>query len=70
MNEDDRVQARVRDLLEEVAGAPEPVSDDRVDRVLRTARWQRTVRGSLVAVGELSSALADGLALLAGGRRR
>jgi hypothetical protein len=51
------------------AGAPEP-GRMLVKRVVRTARWQRAVRAPLRVVAMIAGAVLDGLAGLAGGRRR
>ena len=56
-------EARVSELLHQLA-APVPPSTALVRRVVRTARWQRTVRGALSAAGNVVAALADGLAAL------
>ena len=41
-----------------------------VARILRVARWQRAVRGPLVAVGALAGAVLDGLRSLLASRAR
>jgi len=41
-----------------------------VRRVMRTAHWQRAVRGPLHAVTIVAGGVIDGLALLLGARRR
>ncbi len=41
-----------------------------VERVMRAARWQRVVRAPLRAAASLLGAVADGLGVLAAGRRR
>ncbi len=63
-------EARVAALLRQVAGAPVAApSTALVRRVVRTARWQRVVRGALLAAGHVVGALGEGLALLVRGRR-
>ena len=49
--------------------APQP-GTELVPFVVRRARWQRAVRGSLRAVGRLLSAAFGGVALATGLRRR
>jgi len=51
------------------SGAPQP-NTSLVRRVVRTARWQRVVRAPLRVVAMIAGAVIDGLAGLAGGRRR
>jgi hypothetical protein len=51
------------------SGAPEP-STSLVRRVVRTARWQRVVRAPLRVAAMIAGAVIDGLAGLAGARRR
>jgi hypothetical protein len=51
------------------SGTPQP-STSLVRRVVRTARWQRVVRAPLRVVAMIAGAVVDGLAGLAGGRRR
>ncbi len=63
-------EARVRDLLSQLRGAPPvAVGTDLVPRVVRAARWQRLVRGAVVAAGHVVGAVADGLSMLVRGRR-
>jgi len=50
-------------------GAPES-GTSLVRRVVRAARWQRVVRAPLRVVAVIAGAVLDGLAALAGGRRR
>lgn len=50
-------------------GAPEP-GTSLVKRVVRNARWQRAVRAPLRVVAMIAGAILDGLAGLAGARRR
>jgi hypothetical protein len=64
-------EARLRELLEPLrADAPEP-PDALVPRLLRTVRWQRTVREVLDTAGALAAVVGDGLRVLvgAGGKR-
>ena len=64
--------AAERQLLAHLAvlreDAPRP-SRELVLRVVRAARWQRALRGPLVAVGTLAAALTTGVAALLGIRR-
>ncbi len=62
-------EARVRDLLGQLSGAPPTPGTSLVPRVVRAARWQRMVRGALVAAGQVVGSLADGLSTLLRGRR-
>lgn len=57
-------------LLGLLGDDPPPTGARFTDDVMRTARWQYAVRGSLVAVGHLAQALVEGVALLAGARAR
>ncbi len=58
-------EARVTDLLHQLAApAPGPPGTALVRHVVRTARWQRTVRSALSAAGNVVAAVADGLAVL------
>lgn len=61
-------EARVSDLLHQLA-TPAPPSTALVRRVVRTARWQRTVRSALSAAGNVVAAVADGLTALLRKRR-
>ncbi len=61
-------EARVRDLLGQLADVPPPPGTALVPRVVRTARWQRVVRGALSAAGNVVGAMAEGLSMLV--RRR
>jgi hypothetical protein len=64
-------EARLRQLLEPLrADAPEPPAP-LVPRLLRTVRWQRTVREVLDTAGAFAAVVGDGLRVLvgAGGKR-
>ncbi len=63
-------EERVEALLGELRDEPVPDDPDLAARVARTARWQRPVRVVLYAVGELTAAVASGVALAAGARKR
>jgi hypothetical protein len=65
-DEEQRVEALLRELRDE----PVPDDPELAARVARTARWQRPVRLVLHAVGELTAAVASGVALAAGARKR
>ena len=74
MNDADNPSAAERGLeryLESLRDDPPRPGAELVPRVLRSARWQRTVRAPLRAVGNLVATLADGLeALFGSGRAR
>jgi hypothetical protein len=57
-------EARVTDLLHQLATPAPAPSTALVRRVVRTARWQRTVRSALSAAGNVVAAVGDGLAAL------
>ena len=65
-------ERRVRALLaENLGGGTAPAGGQLVERVVRTARWQRPVRRALVALGHTAGALAAGAgATLRAYRRR
>ena len=66
---DEAAEARVATLLAELrspAAAGEPVPPE---PIVRTARWQRALRGPLRAGAFTAAALVDGLGLLLGIRR-
>jgi hypothetical protein len=63
-------EQRVRTLLEPLREEQAPRGDQLVERVARTARWQRPVRRALVSLGHAGAALGGGLGSLARGRRR
>ncbi|MDO8189586.1 hypothetical protein Q5424_28585 [Conexibacter sp. JD483] len=61
-------ERRVHDLFGDVRRAPPPEPPARLEeRVMRTARWQLAVRGTLRAVTELSAVVAGGLRGALGG---
>jgi hypothetical protein len=61
-------EQRVRTLLEPLREEQAPHGVELVERVGRTARWQRPVRRAAVAVGHAAAAFGGGLVSL--GRRR
>jgi hypothetical protein len=62
-------EERVAEYLGELReGRPAP-DDDLTRSIVRTARWQQAVRTPVRAVGALTAALGDGLALVLGVRR-
>ena len=63
-----QAEQRVRTLLEPLREERAPRGAELVERVGRTARWQRPVRRVAVAVGHAAAAFGGGLASL--GRRR
>ena len=63
-------EARVRELLRSLAGAPPARPGTAlVPHVVRTARWQRAVRGAVQAASGVLGALGDGLSMLIGRRK-
>ena len=62
--EDDRLD----ELLAEVRSSPVPEAPDLTDRVVRAARWQRGVRGVLMSVTALVTAVAEGIGAMLGVR--
>lgn len=61
-----RVAVLVAQLQDDRGDPPERLTE----RVVRTARWQRAVRGTLVIAGQVIGSLGDGLALLIDQRKR
>lgn len=61
-----RVATLVAQLQEDHRELPEHLTE----QVMRTARWQRAVRGTLVIAGQVVGSLGDGLALLIDQRKR
>jgi hypothetical protein len=61
-------EQRVRTLLGPLREERAPRGTELVERVARTARWQRPVRRAAVAFGHAAAAFGGGLASL--GRRR
>ena len=58
-------EARARDLLAQLRGAPTVTTGTALaHRVVRTARWQRVVRGALAGAGHVLGALGEGVATL------
>ena len=53
-------EARVRDLLGELGSGGPPDGEELTRNVVRTARWQRPVRRTLVALGGAAGAVAAG----------
>jgi hypothetical protein len=53
-------EARVRNLLGELASGGPPDGDELSRSVVRTARWQRPVRRTLLALGGAAGAVAAG----------
>ena len=62
-------EARVRELLRGMAGAPPVPGTALVPRVVRAARWQRAVRGAVQAASGVLGALGDGISMLIGRRK-
>ena len=63
-------EQRLLSLLLLLRGAEAPADPAFARRVIGSVRWQRTLRDVLTAVSHLASAAAEGLAMLAGGKRR
>jgi len=64
-------QERVHQHLGALREDPPKPGSELVPDAVRRARWQRALRTPLHALGHLLSAMADGVALIAGsGRRR
>lgn len=59
-------EAAVVELLEPLRSDPPRSHATTTQAVMSTARWQYTVRGTLVLVGDLVGALAEGAALVFG----
>jgi hypothetical protein len=53
-------ETRVRSLLGELGSGGPPDGDELSRRVVRTARWQRPVRRTLLALGAAAGAVAAG----------
>lgn len=68
MNDDDPGAAEQRTLALLGLLREEPPSTDRAltDSVMRTARWQYTVRGALSVINDLSGAFVEGALLACG----
>ncbi len=61
-----RTEQRLLQLLEPLrTNAPSP-AQSLVERTMRSARWQRSVRAPLFAAGQLASAIVDALRILLG----
>lgn len=61
---EERLREHLR-VMREDGPRPDP---SLIDRVVRTARWQRTLRMPLRAAGALAAALGEGIVVLLGGR--
>jgi hypothetical protein len=57
-------ERRLTEHLELLRASPPTGAPQLVSRVIRGVRWQRAVREPLVLVGEVASAVFDGLTLL------
>lgn len=62
-------EERLLALLAVVAAEAPRAEDSAAERIMRTARWQYAVRGTLVFLSELTTTLVDGALLLLGLRR-
>ena len=62
-------EERVAEYLSELRSEPPAPGDDLTGSIVRHARWQEAVRTPVRAVGALTAALGDGLALVLGLRR-
>jgi hypothetical protein len=65
----DPAEERVSALLRPLRDAETPAGDELVQRISRTARWQRSIRRVLVGAAGVGGGLAEGLAGLWRGRR-
>ena len=65
----DTADERVHELLSDLGSNAAPPPPDLSASVLRTARWQRTVRNSLVISSELATVAGAALKLAAGARK-
>ncbi len=63
-------QQRVQGYLDLLREEPPRPGRELVPAIVRSARWQGTLGTSLRALGHLLSAMAGGVALIAGSRRR
>ncbi len=61
-------EQRVAELVAQLRGDRRDPPQRLTEQVMHTARWQRAVRGTLVTVGQLISALGAGLELLVDNR--
>jgi hypothetical protein len=59
------LQERLRELQ-----ADQATPSSLTPRIVRAARWQRTLRRPLQAIGNIGGAVIDGVRLLLGGRTR
>lgn len=65
----DAADQRVNELLRDLEGNAAPPPSGLPDSVLRTARWQHTVRNSLVISSELAMVVGVVCKLAAGARK-
>jgi hypothetical protein len=65
-----RADDGLQEHLELLRRTPPEPSTELTVRVVRTARWQRTVRAPLLLATQLAAAVFDGLSLLAGRKGR
>ena len=63
-------QQRLLGLLGSLSGSPVELPGDLAPQVVRTARWQRRVRGLAFGVGGFAAAAAGAVAVLIGLRGR
>lgn len=63
-------EQRVAEFLRELAADAPVASDQLSSAVVHAARWQRAVRTPMRAAGGLVAAVADGVTLLLGVRKR
>ena len=57
-------EQRLFQHLELLRASPPTAAPDLILRIVRRARWQRAIRGQLILVGAVASAIGDGLRLL------
>ncbi len=65
----DAADQRVHELLSDLERNAAPPPPDLSAQVVRTARWQHSVRSSLVLSGELATVVGAALKLAAGVRK-
>lgn len=59
-------ERRLDQLLEPLRRDPPRAEASLVERTVRTARWQQSVRAPLHAIGQIAGAMAEALRLLLG----
>jgi hypothetical protein len=57
-------ERRLSEHLELLRASPPTAAPDLITRIVRRARWQHAIRGQLILVGAVASAIVEGLRLL------